>query len=174
MPNDFPAAFAALRAILSRHSDGMIVQTDKPADFTLLARGIGPNKKPMWFGAVLLKKSAVTFHLMPLYYNPKLQGSVSAELSKRKQGKTCFNFRKADEALFAQLDELTRLGRECWERAGFLEAGPIPAERFEASLRARGEDPAAIAKVRKKKAGQAAAKRAATIRKKAVGRQKGK
>ena len=164
--DDFPAAFAALREILRKHSDGMIVQTDKPADFTLLTRGIGPNKKPMWFGAVMLKKSAVTYHLMPLYYNPTLQAAVPPELLKRKQGKTCFNFSKPDAELFAYLDELTRLSREQWEKHGFLDEGPIPPERFESALRACGEDPAALAKVRKTKGKQAAAKRTATIKNK--------
>ena len=166
MADDFPAAFAALREILKKHADGMIVQTDKPNDFTVLTRGIGPNKKPLWFGAVLSKKSAVTYHLMPLYYNPALQASVPADLLKRKQGKTCFNFQKPDPALFAALDKLTGQSRSAWEKHGFLDEGPIPPERFEAALRATGQDPAAIAKVWKEKAKAAAKKRAATIKKK--------
>jgi hypothetical protein len=133
VPSDFPAAFAALREIMRKHADGMIVLVDTPVDFTLVSPAIGPNKKPLWFGAVLLKKSAVTYHLMPLYYNPTLQAAVPAELLARKQGKTCFNFQRPDAALFAELDELTRLGRETWQRIGFLQPGPIPRERFEAA-----------------------------------------
>jgi hypothetical protein len=90
MPADFPAAFEQLREILRRHADGMTVLKDEPNDFTVITRAIGPNKKPIWFGAVMMKKSAVTYHLFPLYFNPALQATVSPELAKRKQGKTCF------------------------------------------------------------------------------------
>ena len=82
MPADFPGAFDALRVILKRHADGMVVQADTPTDFTVICRAIGPNKKPLWFGAVILKKSAVSYHLMPLYFNPKLQAQVPEELWK--------------------------------------------------------------------------------------------
>jgi hypothetical protein len=165
MPTDFPGAFAALRRILQKQVTGMIVQTDTPGEFTLVTPAIGPSRKPLWFGAVMSKKSAVTYHLMPLYYNPALQAAIAPELRARMQGKTCFNFQRPDAALFAGLDELTRLGREHWERAGFLEPGPIPPERFAAALRSAGEDPVAIAELRKQKGAQAAAKRAATLRK---------
>src|SRR5207302_7690545 len=98
--------------------------------------------------------------LMPLYYNPNLQSAISPELAVRKQGKTCFNFKRPDAMLFAQLDALTRQGREQWQRLGFLEPGPIPPERFAAALRAGGHDPAALASERKSKVKAAAAKRA--------------
>jgi hypothetical protein len=166
MPSDFPGAFAALRQILKRHAHGMIVQADTPSAFTVITPALGPNKKPLWFGCVLSKKSAVTYHLMPLYYNRKLLSSIGPELLDRMQGKTCFNFQRPDPALFARLDQLTRTGREQWQRFGFLEPGPISPERFAAALTASGEDPAAIARKRKRMGAQAAARRAATLKKK--------
>lgn len=167
MAADSPAAFAALREILKNHSGGMIIQSDEPTDFTVVTRALAPNGRPMWFGCVSLKKSAVTYHLMPLYFNPKLQAAVPPELERRKQGKTCFNFQRPDPALFAMLDELTRRGREGFERQGLLAAGPVAAERLDAALRAGGEDPEAIARRRKSMAKAAAAKRSMTLRKKA-------
>ena len=163
MPSDFSGAFAALRGVLKKHSTGMAVQTDTPTEFTVVTPALGPNNQPMWFGCVRRGKSAVSYHLMPLYFNPKLQAAVPPELRPRKQGKTCFNFQRPDGELFAMLDELTRRGREAWERQGFLESGPIPPERFDAALRAGGKDPARIARVRNAKGKQAAAKRAATL-----------
>ena len=165
MPSDFPTAFRELREILKRHVDGMIVLNDKPNDFTVITKAIGPNKKPIWFGAVLMKKSAVTYHLFPLYFNPALQATVSPELAKRKQGKTCFNFQRPDPILFAQLDALTLRGREGFAKHGMLEPGNVCADRLDGALRAAGEDPVALAKFRKDKGKAAAAKRAATIRK---------
>jgi hypothetical protein len=138
MPSDFPGAFSALRRILKKHSGDMIVQADAPNEFTLVTRAIGPNKKPLWFGAVYAKKSAVTFHLMPLYYNPKLGSKVASELKPRMQGKACFNFQRPDAELFSSLD---------------------------AALKSGGADLAAIARERKATAARATAKRKATLAK---------
>jgi hypothetical protein len=149
----------------------MVVVTDGPTDFTVSSPALGPNGKPMWFGCVKMNKSAVTYHFMPLYFNPRLQSVVPPKLLARKQGKTCFNFKRPDEALFAQIEELTRMGRQQWQRQGFLEPGPIPPERFDAALRAGGEDPQALAKVRQARGKAAAAKRAATMRRRRPARQ---
>jgi len=167
---DFPAAFAALREILARHAGGMIVVADTSTTFTVSSPAMVQKDKPLFFGCVTLMKSAVTYHLFPLYFNPKLQAAVPAELRPRKQGKTCFNFKRPDAALFAQIDVLTGLAREAFERHGFLEAGMIAPERFNAALRAGGEDPEAIATMRKAKGKEAARKRAGTIKKKAAAR----
>ena len=164
MASDFPGAFAALRDILSKHSDGMVVQSNTPTDFTVVTRALGPNGKPLWFGCVLLKKSAVTYHLMPLYFNPALEATIAPELLPRKQGKTCFNFQRPDPTLFVAIDELTRRAREQWERRGFLEGGPVAQERLDAALRAGGQDPQALAKLRKSKAKQAAARKSRAMR----------
>ena len=164
MPADFPGAFSALRAILKKHGAGMVVLTDTPTDYTLQTRATGPNKKPMWFGGVMLKKSAVTFHLIALYYNPALERTLPPALLARKQGKACFNFQRPDPELFAMLDALTEQVRRQWERHGFLEPGPISQERLGAALRAAGEDPVALAKLRRSKGRAAAKKRAATLR----------
>jgi hypothetical protein len=170
MPSDFPGAFSALREILRKHSEGMVVLADTPTEYTLVTPSTGPNKQPIWFGCVRAGKSAVSYHLMALYFNPNLQAAVPAALRPRKQGKTCFNFQRPDEALFAMLDELTRQGREGFARHGLLEPGPVPPERMAAALRAGGEDPERIARERKTKGKRSAAKRAATLKKKTSGK----
>jgi hypothetical protein len=162
---DFAGAFDALREILKKHSAGMMVHADTPTDYTVITRAMVAKDKPLWFGCVLWKKSAVTYHLFPLYFNPKLQAAVGADLLRRKQGKTCFNLQRPDAALFGQLDALTRQAREAFERSGLLDPGPIAPQTFNSALRAGGEDPEALAKLRKAK-GKAAAKRRAATRKK--------
>ena len=165
MPTDFPAAFAALRDILRKHAAGMIVHADTPTDFTVTSPAT-THGKPLWFGCVLVKKTGVTYHLFPLYFNPKLQAAIPADLLRRKQGKTCFNFQRADPGLFAELDTLTGQAREAFERHGLLKPGPVAPETFTNALRAGGEDPEALAKLRKSKGEAAARKRAATLKKK--------
>ena len=165
MASDFPAAFAALRDILKRHCDGLTIQTDTPTSFEAITPAIGPNKKPIWFGAVYAKKSAVTYHLFSLYFNPALEAAVSPELLKRKQGKTCFNFQRPDGELFAQLEKLTAMGRENFKRHRLLEPGLIAREQFEAMYEAAGGDVGALGRRRKRIVNAASKKRAATIAK---------
>jgi len=160
VPTDFSGAFTELRSILKKHSVGLKVIKDTQLDFTVTSPGVAPNKKPLWFGCVLQKKSAVTFHFMPLYFNPKLIGQVPAELLKRMQGKTCFNFQRPDPVLFGMLDVVVGLGREQWERAGLLADGPISGERIMLAAKAGGTNIDALAKKRKAKGRSSAAKRA--------------
>ena len=45
-------------------------------------------------------------------YIPEMLETISPELKKRMQGKSCFNFRTVDEALFDELTALTKRGYE--------------------------------------------------------------
>ena len=53
---------------------------------------------------------------MPVYMYPDLLKNISPELKKRMQGKSCFNFKKLEPALFAELAELTRKGAEKFKK----------------------------------------------------------
>jgi len=74
----------------------------------------------MFFGAVVMGKAYVSYHLMALYSCPELVRVISPELKKRMQGKSCFNFKAPDEALFAELGELTRAGLEKYRAKNWL------------------------------------------------------
>ena len=119
MATEFEAAFEALKGVLKRHSERLAVGTDTAVAYSLLGRLASPfpqhKGKPMWFGEVRLGKAYVSFHLMPLYMNPRLTRMISADLKKRMQGKTCFNFKKVPDAeLIAELERLTAAGLEDW------------------------------------------------------------
>jgi hypothetical protein len=81
---------------------------------------IQKNKKPLWFGAVEIKKNYVSYHLMPIYVNPKLLETVLPGLKKRMQGKSCFNFTSSDAVLFKELAELTEEGFKDYKRQGYI------------------------------------------------------
>ena len=161
MPKDTPVAFAALRRILKKHGAGMIVTADTPTVYTVTTRAQGPNKKPLWFGAIYSRKTGVSFHLVPLYRNPKLHATLGPDLEARMAGHACFNFKAPDAKLFAKLDRVTRAARQQWKRAGFLEPGVISAERMMAAHEKAGGSAAALAKRRATVLKRAAAKRAA-------------
>jgi hypothetical protein len=63
-----------------------------------------------WFGGVRVGRRYVSYYLMPVYVEPALLDDVSLALKRRMQGKSCFNFTRVDEALFAELGNLTRHG----------------------------------------------------------------
>jgi hypothetical protein len=104
---DFQVIFDQLKPILQRYEAGATVTANTPTDYALDSKRAGPNGKPLFFGAVQMKKNYVSFHLMPVYMFPNLLDDVSPALRKRMQGKSCFNFKKNDPALFGELAQLT-------------------------------------------------------------------
>ncbi|HML24094.1 MAG TPA: hypothetical protein PKD09_20730 [Aggregatilinea sp.] len=107
MSADFDAIFDRLKALLTRHAPDLVVVHDAPGNYYLDTTVKGPNKKPLFFGAVQIKKNYVSYHLMPIYMYPDLLDGHSEELKKRMQGKSCFNFKNVDEPLLAELSTLT-------------------------------------------------------------------
>jgi hypothetical protein len=116
---DLAGVFAALRKLLQSFKGEIITETDKPGHYhtampTLLHRG-----KPLYFAGVKTGKNYVSYHLLPVYYNPDLNQQISPELKKRKQGMACFNFTAVDDASFAELRKLTALGLKMFKTAEF-------------------------------------------------------
>jgi hypothetical protein len=56
---------------------------------------------------VEIGRNYVGFHHMGVYARPELLKGISKRLKARMQGKSCFNFTKVDEPLFAELEQLT-------------------------------------------------------------------
>jgi len=116
-PNaEFAQVYAELRALMIESAAGMIVAQDGEDGLVMHAPIPHPLKPnlPMWFGAVQIGKAYVSYHLMPLYMNAAMQARVTPALKKRMQGKTCFNFKAVDEAVFAELEVLTRAAADAF------------------------------------------------------------
>lgn len=115
----FERAFTRLRALLAPHTDGMRVLRDEPGSYYVNTSVTNPtNKKPVYFGAVRTTKRYVSFHFMPIYVFPELKDALSPALQKRMQGKSCFNFKAPDEALFSELEQLVEDGLRRYREAG--------------------------------------------------------
>ncbi|MBM4422332.1 MAG: hypothetical protein FJ030_02940 [Chloroflexi bacterium] len=119
-PNpNFAATHEKLRAIMEKY-DGkgnLKLSEDKAGNIVL----IGPptkmsQGKEVWFGGVRTGKAYASYHLMAVYAFPDLLNDISPELKKRMQGKSCFNFRAVDEALFKELAQLTKKGYERFKK----------------------------------------------------------
>ena len=104
--------FERLRAILAQHRGRLGVLSDQPGNYELVLAPTAGHKRELWVAAVRNGKAYVSFHLMPVYAFPDLLADVSPELRKRMQGKSCFNFSRVDDPLFAELSDLTARGIE--------------------------------------------------------------
>ena len=117
---DLSAVFAELRAVMAPYADTLDAKKDDAAELYVDTRHLQKNKKPLFFGAVQVKKSFVSFHLMPVYLQPELLFAVSPELKARMQGKSCFNFSEVDRPLFKELAALTQAGYASYKAQGFV------------------------------------------------------
>jgi hypothetical protein len=105
--NDFQATFEKLKAILKPYEGKLIVVHDTAKDYYLDTSYVMKNKHRLFFAAVRIGKAYVSFHLMPVYACPDLLESLSPELKKRMQGKSCFNFKTVDENQSREFRRLT-------------------------------------------------------------------
>jgi hypothetical protein len=117
--NQDSVIFKKLRAILAKHENELVVQTDEPGHYYLNTTKERKKGVPVFFAAVKIGKSYVSYHLMPVYACPDLAQHLSPELRKRMQGKACFNFKEVDEALFKELAELTQKSLQWFKQAGW-------------------------------------------------------
>jgi hypothetical protein len=128
MPTDLQPTFAALRTILRNHQAAWSVQEDSATCYCL-AGVPGPATLKSWGGQrrvptipvawVHLGKSAVSYHLMGVAASTALLAGLSKDLKARMQGKTCFNFKTVDDAVFRELDDVTAKSIAGFKRAGF-------------------------------------------------------
>jgi hypothetical protein len=110
---DFHTVFEQLKKIMQKYEPRLVVIQDKPESYSLNTPFSEKYSKELFFGAVQVKKNYVSYYLMPVYMYPELLAGISDSLKKRMQGKSCFNFKASDKALF---DELARLTRKSVDR----------------------------------------------------------
>jgi hypothetical protein len=128
MAAEFEKVFGRLKLILQKHASALGVKEDSDKRYVLDAP-IGPATLRAWGGKAKIDripvawtqigKGSVTFHLMSLDGSSPGK-TMSKELQGRMQGKTCFNFKKPDEALFAELEDVAARGIAGFKQAGFI------------------------------------------------------
>lgn len=133
---DLGVVFDELRRRLSVHEQHFTVSTNvtdanrpasrkvddpSPGD-TYILLGAPHERYPegLLFAGVKQQKRYVSYYLMPAYTEPELAASISADLRKRMQGKSCFNFTRIDDGLFDELADLTERGREAYAAKEWL------------------------------------------------------
>lgn len=118
--DDLTSVFAALKEIMLPYASQLTIKVDRDDELNVDTELLMKNGKTLWFGGVQIKKNYVSYHLMPVYVNPGLLKSMSPTLKKHMQGKSCFNFTSADQALFSELAELTEAGFLDYRKRGYV------------------------------------------------------
>jgi len=129
MSSEFETVFVRLRRILQKQADTLSVGRDE-AEYYGLEATPGPATVRAWGGKmktptmavawVHIGKAYVSYHLMPVYVDATLVAGMSKDLRSHMQGKTCFNFKRNDEALFEELEQLTVQSVAAFRKAGFI------------------------------------------------------
>ena len=123
---EFELAFQGLRKMLRPYDKKLRVTKDAAAAYMSDSKSIQYLEKPVMFASIT-SKSYVSFHLFPVYMFPDLLNGMSLALKKRMQGKTCWNFKNAEQPLFA---ELARIVEASFQR--FAELGERNLSREDA------------------------------------------
>jgi hypothetical protein len=105
---------------MARYASELICVTDQPGDYHLETNHMLNKRTRLFFGAVRIGKSYVSYHLMPVYVFSDMLVDLSPELRRRMQGKSCFNFKRPDGDLFAELNSLTETGFQRYRAAGYV------------------------------------------------------
>ena len=118
--DSFAAAFFGLKRILAPYTKSLNVNADTRTRLYLETKSASYKGKPLFFGAVISGRAYVSFHLMPLYWDASLSKRLSADLKKKMQGKSCFNFTSPDPKLFRELAKITAGGFALYKRKNLL------------------------------------------------------
>jgi hypothetical protein len=129
MSSEFETGIVRLRRNLQKQA-GTLSVTDDTRECYGLEAAVGPATVRAWRGKVKtpmipvawvqIGKAYVSYHVMGLYGNARLLDGMSKALRSRMQGKTCFNFKGNDEALFEELEQLTLQAVADFRKAGYI------------------------------------------------------
>ncbi len=86
MKPEFEEVFAALKAVLKKHERTLFVLKDEPQEYTLVTKSNSNRGMKMWFGSVRAGKAYVSYHLMPLYFNPAMNALVPPDAQETDAG----------------------------------------------------------------------------------------
>lgn len=109
---------SVLRSMIEPYRKELQWKADSDAGFYTDTTKPDPKGRAEFFASAQVKKAAVSFYLMPVYCYPDLLDTISPELKKRMQGKSCFNFKTVDPELFSELKDLVERSYQRYKKEG--------------------------------------------------------
>jgi len=117
---DLAAVFDELKKVMKPYESNLDCTINDTENYSLDTRHVMKNKKPLFFGAVQIKKNYVSYHLMPVYVEPALLDAIPDKLKQRMHGKSCFNFKTIDSDLLREIEKVTAAGYKSYEDKGYI------------------------------------------------------
>lgn len=117
---DFPVIFHTLKKLFWPYEKYMHVTSDTARRYYVQTKAPTFQGKPLFFGGVMSGRAHVSFHLMPVYWEPSLAKSMSPALKKHRDGMSRFNFTTMEPILFRELAALTRKGFALYKKKNLL------------------------------------------------------
>src|SRR2546423_14550043 len=81
--DDFARTFHGLKVVFAKYEKQLKVTANTREKYYLETRSASYKGRPLFFGAVIRGRAYVSFHLMPLYWEPSLANTLSAHLKER-------------------------------------------------------------------------------------------
>lgn len=118
--------FNIVKKGLSKFNPPMAVSKDKDEVYELMGNVPVPygSKKiivpGMYFSSVVARKDMISFYFFPIYFHAADFIDLIPNMKKYLKGKTCFNFKKADQVNEKELNDLLKQGVKAWIKLGYL------------------------------------------------------
>ena len=73
-----------------------------------------------YFASVVPKPKDIRFYFFPIYTHPKQFETLSQAMQKCLKGKSCFHFKKMDDALINELSNMVSLGVQLYKKDNLI------------------------------------------------------
>lgn len=104
--------------------DGLVVTGDSGGQYHIgSTREIiidGKKREGIFFASAMVQKGYVGFYYMPVYTDPAMKPQLPESLLKLLKGKSCFHIKKADEAIYQQIETALATGVSLYKKKGWL------------------------------------------------------
>lgn len=118
--------FNRIKAALKKQCPPMVCSKDTAGTYEIIGNKSVPygSKKiivpGMYFSSVIARKEMVSFYLFALYDKPEEFMRIAPTVMKCLKGKTCFNFKKEEQVVEKELEELLTRGAQIWKEQGYM------------------------------------------------------
>jgi hypothetical protein len=125
-PETKSAIFSMLKKVMEEHCPPLVMKSNSDKGIELIGNTPAPYgyKKEiipgMYFASALIRKDNVSFYFFPIYGAPKEFEKLAPAAMKCLDGKTCFHFKKEEQAVEKEIRALMKKGIEAYKKQGWV------------------------------------------------------